>query len=163
MRSFPDGALKGPFFDAPGGGGEAQVPGDETYVHLIDALSASGPQWLLVVGVLALATIITIKALPLMRDVKAGELEINRQREQRKAEETRLRDERDREHSVNTARMVDAVNRQSDASRAMAAALDAMTMRLDSSKERSAHMGEQVDEMAQQVDEIHAATVRRAK
>lgn len=144
------------------------MPGDETYIHLIDAVSAQGPLWLFVAGVLVICAFIAVKALPVVRDVKRGELDIGRQREERKAEEVRLRDERERENAANAARMVDAMNRQADGDQAMAAALNAISARLDASQGRSAHMGEQVDEMqdtlhgvALQVGEIHAATTSR--
>lgn len=150
------------------------MPGDATYVHLIDALSAQGPLWLFVAGLLILLGFVAVKAMPVLREDRKGrleieheKLEISRQHELRRAEEARMRDDRDRENAANAARMVDAVNRQSDSAQAMASALNAITTRLDASQGRSAHMGEQVDEVngrlgtvAQKVDEIHAATVR---
>ena len=139
------------------------MPGDTTYVHLIDAISAQGPLWLFVAGVLVIAAFVAVKALPVLRDVKKGELDISRAREERKADEARMRDERERENSATTGRMVDAMNRQADSDRAMAEALNAISARLDASQAGSRHMGEQVEEIYHQVDDIHAATVRNAR
>lgn len=143
------------------------MPGDETYVHLIDALAADGPMWLLVAGLLVVAAFVAVRFVPIVKADKEGRLDIERQREGRKAEEARMRGDRDREHAATTARMVDAMNRQADGDQAMAAALNAITERLDASQGRSARMGERVEEnhetlatVAQQVDDIHAVTVR---
>ncbi len=136
------------------------MPGDETYIHLIDAVSAQGPLWLFVAGVLVIAAFVAVKALPVVRDVQRGRLGIEQKREARKADEARMRDKRDREQSETSARMVDAMNRQADGDQAMAAALNAISARLDASQAGSRRMGEQVDEIAHQVDDIHAATVR---
>lgn len=143
------------------------MPSDDTYIHLIDLLGVKGPEWLFVGGLLVILAFVAVKALPVVRDLKQGQLDISRQREIRKADEARMRDDRDRENAANASRMVDAMNRQSESSKAMAAALNAVTVRLDASQGRSEHMGRQVDEvhdvmgtMAQQVGEIHAVTVR---
>ena len=136
------------------------MPGDETYVHLIDALGGQGPLWLFVAGVLVIAAFVAVKALPVIRDVQKGRLSIEEKREARKADEARLRDKRDREHAETSARMVDAMNRQAAGDQAMAAALTAISTKLEASQAGSRRMGEQVDEIAHQVDDIHAATVR---
>lgn len=143
------------------------MPGDETFVHLIDVMAGQGPMWLFVAGVLVIAAFVAVKALPVVSDLKRGELELGRQREERKDREATMRDARDRESAATASRMVDAMNRQADGDQAMAAALNAITTRLDASQGRSARMGEQVDEVhdvmgavAHQVDEIHAVTVR---
>lgn len=143
------------------------MPGDETYVHLIDALAGNGPLWLLVAGLLVVLAGVAVKYIPIIRDAKKGDLEIARLREERKDREVTLRDERDRENAANSARMIDAMKRQATADEAMAKALDAMTMRIDASQSHSAAMGEQVEKnhetlltVAHQVDDIHAVTVR---
>lgn len=146
------------------------MPGDETYVHLIDALAANGPLWLLVAGALVVAAFIAVRYIPIVKSDKEGRLDIERKREERRADEARMRDEREREHAATASRMVDAMNRQADGDQAMAAALNAVSARLDASQARSAHMGEQVEDnhetlrtVAQQVDDIHAVTVRNGR
>ena len=143
------------------------MPGDDTYVHLIDVLASDGPLWLLVAGFLVVTAFLAARFIPILRADKEGRLEIERQREERKAEEARMRDDRDCENAANASRMVDAMNRQSDSTQAMAAALNAVSARLDASQSRSARMGERVEEnhetlatVAQKVDDIHAVTVR---
>ena len=143
------------------------MPGDETYVRLIDALAKDGPLWLLAAGLLVVVAFVAVRFVPIVKADKEGRLDIERRREERRAEEARMRDDRDRENAANASRMVDAMNRQSDSATAMAAALEAVSARLDASQSRSAHMGEQVEEthetlstVARQVDDIHAVTVR---
>lgn len=142
------------------------MPGDSTYIRLIDALTAQGPLWLVAVVFSIIAAVLAWKLIPVIRESTEGKIEIAKQREARKAEEARLSHERDREHAANDARMVDAMNRQSDSAQAMAAALNTLSTQIDASQERSAHMGEQVDGMEdtvhdtnQMVREIHAVTV----
>ena len=144
------------------------MPGDETYVHLIDALGVNGPLWLLAAGLIIVVSFVAIRYMPIVRESRRGEIEIRQQSEKRLADEARMRDERERDNATNAARMIDAMNRQSESSQAMASALNAISAKLEVSQDRSSQMGAKVNEnhemlatVAQQVDDIHAATVRR--
>lgn len=143
------------------------MPGDETYIHLIDVLVSQGPLWLFVAGVLILSAFIAVKLVPVIRESIKGKQQINQMREERKAEEARMRDERDREHSANSILMVDAMNNQSEGSKAIAAAINALTIRIDNSQSRSEHMGMQVEDnhemlgsISNKVNDIHRVVVQ---
>ena len=130
-------------------------------MHSVDALAGSGPAWLFAIGVLTIAALVAVKALPLWHKVKMAQVDIDRQREARKAEEARLRDERDRENCAIAGRQVDAQERSTAAMTAMTAQMAAMEQALEVSRHGSQQMRDQVGDMAHKVDEIHMTVVRR--
>ena len=134
---------------------------EEAAVHAVDGLTAFGPGWLFALGCLAILTGVAVKALPVWRDLKAAQLDIERRREERKAEEARLRDERDRENASIASRQVDAQERSTAAMTAMTAQMAAMEQALEVSRRGSQQMRDQVGDMAHKVDEIHMTVVRR--
>ncbi len=130
-------------------------------MHAVDGLSAFGPGWLFALGCLVILTGVVVKALPIWRDLKAAQLDIERQREERKADEARMRDERDRENSAIASRQVDAQERSTAAMTSMTAQMAAMEQALEVSRRGSQQMRDQVGDMAHKVDEIHMTVVRR--
>lgn len=128
---------------------------EEAVVHAVDGLAGTGPEWLFAIGVLLILAGVTVKAVPMVRDYKLKQLEIAQEREKRKADEARMRDERDRENTAISARQVDAQERSTAAMNAMTAQMAVMDSRLEASQHRSRQMGEQLDDMAGKVDEIH--------
>ena len=147
---------------------------DTALTHWVDALAGSGPAWLLVVGVLLILAFVAVKALPSIDKYRQGRLEIEMEREKRKAEEVRLRDERDRENARISTRSLDV---QQETNAVVAALSQQMAeyknqqavtaAHLEASRGRSAAMGKRVErgveimeDVAQEVHEIHRHTVR---
>lgn len=147
------------------------MPGDETYVRLVDALAEGGPAWLFAGGMLAvlacLLGYLAVKYMPVVRDLKLGQLEVDRRREERERAEADRRAERDRETAAIMARQVDAQNRSTEAMHAITAAVNAANAKLEVSQQRSLGMGGKVDEIhgdvaevKAKVDDIHAVVVK---
>lgn len=134
---------------------------EQAAVHAVDGLAGSGPGWLFALGCLAILTGVVVKALPIWRDLKSAQIDIERKREERKADEARMRDERDRENTAIASRQVDAQERSTAAMTAMTAQMAAMEQALEVSRHGSQQMRDQVGDMARQVDEIHMTVVRR--
>lgn len=141
---------------------------EEATVHAVDSLGGSGPGWLFAAGVLVIVALVAIRAFPVWKEVKLERLAIEREREQRKAEEARMRDARDRENCAISARQVDAQDRSTAAINAMTASMESMRHELDISRAGSKLMGDRIDgvahdvgTMAHQVDEIHGIVVRK--
>ena len=124
-------------------------------VHAVDGLAGSGPEWLFAIGVLLILSVVTVKVVPMIRDYKLKQLEIAKEREGRKAEEARMRDERERENTAISARQIDAQERSTAAMNAMTAQMSVIDSRLEASQHRSRQMGEQLEVVADKVDEIH--------
>ena len=137
------------------------MPGEDAATHYIDAMAAAGegPMWLFALGVLVIAAVVAYKILPVVKECKLRAIDIEEQREQRKAEEARMRDERDRESAAINARAVDAQERSTAAITAMTQQMAVMSGQLEMSRDRSAHMGGQIDDMARKVSDIHGAVV----
>ena len=128
--------------------------------HLVDALATQGPVWLFVIGVLLIMAFVAIKAMPFWKEVKNRQLDIESERERRKADEAKMRDERDRENAIIAARQVDAQERSTAAINGITAQMAVMNGKLEASQHGSQHMGETVETMAAQVHEIHGAVVK---
>ena len=134
---------------------------DGALVHAVDALAGSGPGWLFAIGTLLIVAFVAIKAIPLWNEQKLKQLGIEERREDRKAKEAEMRDERDRENAAIMARQVDAQERNTVVMQAVQEQLAVMNGQLDISHEGSRRMGEKVDLMAVQVDEMHGAIVKK--
>lgn len=134
---------------------------DDFFAAVGQSVAHAGPEYVTAVGVLAIAAWVASKAMPLYASYKDKRLDIERERERRKAAEEDNRERRDRERSEMEGRWLEQyehstlVQEQTNAViegiRAQMAVLDAT---LADSKDRSR-------EMARQVSEIHGATVRR--
>ena len=134
---------------------------DNAMIHIIDALAGHGPIYLFVTGVLCILVFLVIKLTPFWQEIKNRQLDIETEREQRKAEEARMRDERDRENAAIAARQIDAQERSTAAINGITAQMAVITGQLETSQHGSQHMGETVETMAAQVHEIHGAVVKR--
>lgn len=130
---------------------------------ILDAVAGSlahaGPEWVIAFGALAIAAWITVKGLPVFKATKLKRIEIEAERERRKAEEARMFDERERDRTTIAAQQVNAQERSTAAMNAMTAQMAVMSAGLEESKYRSREMGETVGAMANQVDEIHDVVV----
>lgn len=126
----------------------------------IDSLAGNGPVWVFTIVVLVLISYVVIKALPFYRDYKTRQLDIEEEREKRKAVEANMRHERERENAAIQARMVDAQEAQTAAVNGVQAQMALMNGKLEASQLGSSNMGKKVDTMATQVHEIHGAIVK---
>lgn len=128
---------------------------------LATSLANSGPEYTLALGVIAIGAWVSSKVLPVWQSLKMEQLELDRERERRKAEDTRRLDQRDQERSKTEGRWLEQNERSmklqeetNAAINAMKAALEMNNALLGDSKERSRHM-------ALQVDEIHSIVASR--
>lgn len=128
---------------------------------LATSLANSGPAYTLALGVVAISAWVCSKVLPVWQSLKAEQLELEKERERRKAEDTRRLDQRDQERSKTEGRWLEQNERSmklqeetNAAINAMKAALEMNNALLGESKDRSRHM-------AMQVDEIHSIVAAR--
>lgn len=128
---------------------------------LATSLANSGPEYTLALGVIAIGAWASSKVLPVWQSLKMEQLELDKERERRKAEDTRRLDQRDQERSKTEGRWLEQNERSmklqeetNAAINAMKAALEMNNALLGDSKDRSRHM-------AMQVDEIHSIVAAR--
>lgn len=128
---------------------------------LATSLANSGPEYTLALGVIAIGAWASSKVLPVWQSLKMEQLELEKERERRKAEDTRRLDQRDQERSKTEGRWLEQNERSmklqeetNAAISAMRAALEMNNALLGDSKDRSRHM-------AMQVDEIHSIVASR--
>lgn len=132
---------------------------EEAAVHAVDGL-AGMPELIFVLGILAIISVLLIKTVPMYRDYKMKQLDLERDREFRKMEEFKQRSERDRENAVIMRASVDATDRSTVAINESTAQMAAMMAKLDVSQQGSASMKEAVDDMAIEVHDIHQVIVK---
>lgn len=136
------------------------MPTDTTYVHFIDSLGANGPMWLFCIGLLTIIAFVVIKALPTWHDIQMRRLELDGRAEDRKANELKMRNEREMEMASNNARMIDAMHDTADSNRAIATAMSTLSTDINISRGNSAQMGSAVSETHDMVGDIHAVIVQ---
>lgn len=135
---------------------------DDLVAALAQSLAHAGPEW---AAVIILAVLFCTKVMPMWKDRddkrmamveerQAAELELERAREKRKAEDARRLDQRDKERSKTEGHWVELTERSLRLQEATNAAIDGMKSAMEmnnallsESKERSRHMARQVDEM----------------
>lgn len=136
---------------------------------LVQSLAHEGPGWLLALGALVIGAGVAVRALPLVRELKLGQLDLERDREKRKDRESRQREEHDRESATMQGRWLEqqarsnaaleASNRaavqQNAVTEGIRVQLESLNQNLADSKEHSHQMGQRVDTMATQVQDIH--------
>lgn len=128
---------------------------------LATSLAHSGPEYTLALGAIAIGAWISSKVLPVWQSLKMEQLELEKEREARKASDMRRLDQRDQERSKTEGRWLEQNERSmklqeetNAAINAMKAALEMNNALLGDSKDRSRHM-------AMQVDEIHSIVAAR--
>lgn len=135
---------------------------DDLIAALAQSLAHAGPEW---AAVILLAVLFCTKVLPMWKDGndkrlsmaeerQRAELELERAREKRKAEDARRLDQRDKERSRTEGHWVELTERSLRLQEATNTAIDGMKSAMEmnnallsESKERSRHMARQVDEM----------------
>lgn len=133
---------------------------ENAVVHYVDNLGGYGPAYLLVIGVLVVTVVLLIKCMPFWRDTQNKKLEIERDREKRKADEASMRNERDRENARIAQRQVDAQERSTVAMNAMTATIERLESRLEISQQGSSSMRDEMHDMAIEVHDIHTVVVK---
>lgn len=127
---------------------------DEIIRALAESLAHAGPEWAFALGVVAIASGVAVKALPIFRDYKSGQLSVEMKREERKAEEARRRDEHDREIAELNGKWLIVSEQSAKAMEGMTAQMQVLNATLADSKERS-------KAMAYELHEVHQAVVPR--
>ena len=128
---------------------------------LATSLAHSGPEYTLALGAIAIGAWVSSKVLPVWQSLKVEQLELEKERESRKASDMRRLDQRDQERSKTEGRWLEQNERSmklqeetNAAINAMKTALEMNNAMLGESKDRSRHM-------AMQVDEIHSIVAAR--
>ncbi len=135
---------------------------DELLTALAQSIAHAGPEWaalILVTGLFVLRVLPMLKdrddkRMAMAEERQAAELELERAREKRKAEDARRLDQRDKERSRTEGHWVELTERSLRLQEATNTAIDGMKSAMEmnnallsESKERSRHMARQVDEM----------------
>lgn len=132
---------------------------DDLLAAFGESIAHGGPMYALV-GVLAV--IFAVSIWPAIDRRLTNDDEREDRREERKAEESRLREEHDRELARLQGQWLEqqdrsnaAMERSNDVSEGLRVQLEALNANLADSKEHSQAMGETIGSMASQVQDIH--------
>ena len=138
---------------------------DELLRGLSQSFAHAGPEW----GFLVLVTVLAfVKLVPMAeRHMERAEQREDR-REARKAEESRLREEHDREYARLQGQWLEQQDRSNSAMEQQNAVTEGMRVQLsrladslEDSKGHSREMGETIGSMASQVQDIHDHIIRK--
>ena len=127
---------------------------------LAQSLAHSGPEWVGAIGLIVTVGWSASQILPFWQTVRLEQLNLEKSREQRKAEDAKRLDQRDKERSVNEGRWIEqyehanAVQEQTNEALSTLRAADTTNMLLQQSKDRSKEMGAKIDAIHSVV--IHA-------
>ena len=143
---------------------------EEATVHAVDGMAVSNPEYLLVLAILIIIAATIIKVIPIWRDLKQSEIDneakyrqsqidIERDRELRKMEESKQRFEREKETAEILSRSVDAQERSTIAINESTAQMAILAAKLEISQQGSMSMRDTMDDMATEVHDIHLAVV----
>lgn len=134
---------------------------DELLQAFATSISNAGSEYVLALGTIAIAAWLAAKAVPFYSEHQSKKLELEKDREARKAREEEAREERDRERSEMEGRWLTQYQNATKVQEATNTVIDTMREQmvilnntLNDSKDRS-HM------MAEKVDDIHNAIVRK--
>lgn len=136
-------------------------------VAFIEAMGNLGAGYLFAIGIICVLAYVVIKAMPMINDWQLKRIEIEQQREERKAREELSREQRDRErselegrwltqyaHATSVQEQTNSIIQQTNAVvEGVSKQMDALSSALEDSKNRS-------HEMSLQVAEIHESVVR---
>lgn len=144
----------------------------------IGALAAFGPEWGFLALAVAIAGVVLIKGLPLIKETMDKRIEIqqnesqaridlDQRREDRKAAEEKAREERDRERSkmegvwaAQNERAIKAQEQSNTAMESVSKQLEIMNTQLTDSKSHSVNLGTTLNTICDKVDEIHHVVVK---
>ena len=135
---------------------------DELIRALAQSIAHAGPEWASVIVVAVLAVTQGVPALKeyktsrleLERERQSAQIELDRAREERKANDAKRLDQRDQERSQAEGRWLELADRQQKLQEQTNLAIEGMRAQMEvnnalmsESKDRSRHMAKQVDEM----------------
>lgn len=127
---------------------------DSFFQALGESIAGAGPEYVTALGMLAIVAWVLKQAIPLYADHMNQKLEIDRDRERRKAAEEASRERRDRERSEMEGRWLSqyekATQVQEQTNRVVEgvrAQMEVLNANLYDSKERSRQMSEEVHEL----------------
>lgn len=134
------------------------------------SLAHSGPEWLLAFGALLIAAWLASKGMPFFTQYKMALLDIERSREERKAEESKQREQHDRELATMQGQWLEQYDRANKAqeqsnvvTEGVRAQMAMLNQTLEDSKERSHEMGATLSNAARQIEDIHDHIVKGSK
>lgn len=138
-------------------------------VHAVDGLAGT-PNLIFVLGILVILAFVAIKVIPMWQKLKQtqidndakfrqAQVDIERDRELRKMEESKQRFEREKENAAIMSRSVDAQERSTIAINESTAQMAILAAKLEMSQQGSLSMRDTVDGMAVEVHDIHQAVV----
>lgn len=144
---------------------------EEAAVHAVDGLSGA-PELIFVLGVLIIVVAVLYKVIPMWdrhkqaqidNDAKfrQAQVDIERDRELRKMEESKQRNEREKETASIMSRSVDAQERSTVAINESTAQMAVLVAKLELSQQGSLSMRDTVDDMAVEVHDIHKVVVKQ--
>lgn len=116
----------------------------ELMIALAESLAHAGPEWVLALGALAL---FGLKVVPIIEQDRKSARDLEAMRERRKAEESKRREEHDREMVELNGRWLVVSEQSAEAMRAMSSQMEVLNATLQDSKSRSRDMGRQIGEI----------------
>lgn len=143
---------------------------EDAAVHAVDGLAGT-PNLIFVLGILVILAFVAIKVIPMWQKLKQtqidndakfrqAQVDIERDRELRKMEESKQRFEREKENAAIMSRSVDAQERSTIAINESTAQMAILAAKLEMSQQGSLSMRDTVDDMAVEVHDIHLAVVK---
>lgn len=143
---------------------------EDAAVHAVDGLAGT-PNLIFVLGILVILAFVAIKVIPMWQKLKQtqidndakfrqAQIDIERDRELRKMEESKQRHEREKENAAIMSRSVDAQERSTIAINESTAQMAILAAKLEMSQQGSLSMRDTVDDMAVEVHDIHLAVVK---
>lgn len=143
---------------------------EEAAVHAVDGL-AGMPELIFVLGILAILSVLAAKVVPIWQKLKEkrldndakirqAQVDIERDREFRKMEESKQRFEREKENATIMARSVAAQEQTNVVMAETNANLAVLSAKLEVSQQGSMSMRETVADVAVEVHDIHNAVVK---
>ncbi len=143
---------------------------EDAAVHAVDGLAGT-PNLIFVLGILVILAFVAIKVIPMWQKLKQtqidndakfrqAQVDIERDRELRKMEESKQRFEREKENAAIMSRSVDAQERSTIAINESTAQMAVLATKLEMSQQGSLSMRDTVDDMAVEVHDIHLAVVK---
>ncbi len=143
---------------------------EDAAVHAVDGLAGT-PNLIFVLGILVILAFVAIKVIPMWQKLKQtqidndakfrqAQVDIERDRELRKMEESKQRFEREKENAAIMSRSVDAQERSTIAINESTAQMAILAAKLEMSQQGSLSMRDTVDGMAVEVHDIHLAVVK---
>ena len=129
---------------------------EQTITAVVQSLGSSSPWFVLVIGILVIATGLAIKIYPLWYNIQVERLHLDREKETRHQEEVKI-----------SAQFLEQTKRSNVATESLATQTAVLSAQLEASMRHSEDMGEKVDDihdttkaMKVQVNDIHTAIIK---